>query len=355
MLLDIYKDKRVLITGHTGFKGAWLSQWLNMLGADVQGIALEPNTNPSLYSILNINEQINSNICDIRNSEKLEKLVININPEIIFHLAAQPLVRLSYSEPVSTYEINVIGTLNVLEAARKVDSVKAVVNITTDKCYENIEDDYAYKEGDKLGGHDMYSSSKACSEILTSSYRSSFLQTDDSFLLASVRAGNVIGGGDWAQDRLIPDCIRALAENKPIVIRSPHAVRPWQHVLEPLSGYLRVGELLLSGKKEYADCYNFGPSLNGVLTVKEVVELVIDSWGSGKLDIQEDSKLHEATLLQLDITKAQQKLDWKPKLSAESAIGDTVKWYKEHYNSSSDMVKFTKLQIKEFIETNNEM
>lgn len=345
---ETYKNKRVFVTGHTGFKGSWLALWLKNLGAVVTGYALEPYTNPSIFHAINLDKEIESEIGDILDREKLEKSVSEFKPDIIFHLAAQPLVRLSYIEPVKTYETNVIGTLNVLEAARKCSSVKAFVNITTDKCYENIEQDYAYKEDDKMGGYDMYSSSKGCSEILSASYRNSFLK-DEGFLLATARAGNVIGGGDWSTDRLVPDCIKAINKGEDIVIRSPQAVRPWQHVLEPLSGYLTLGEKLLEGKKEFADGYNFGPEKNSVLTVEDIVKTVIKYYEKGNVIIKPDTKFHEANLLMLDITKAKTKLNWHPKYNAEDAVKKTVLWYKNFY-ANEDMRAFTAKQIKDYME-----
>lgn len=344
----IYKNKKVYITGHTGFKGSWLALWLKMLGAEVKGYALEPYTSPSLYNVLRLEKEVNSQIGNILDKETLNKSISEFKPDIIFHLAAQPLVRLSYIEPVNTYETNVIGTLNVLEAARKCDSVKAFVNITTDKCYENIEKDYAYKEEDKMGGYDMYSSSKGCSEILSASYRNSFLK-DGGFLLATARAGNVIGGGDWSTDRLIPDCIKAINNSEDIIIRSPKAVRPWQHVLEPLSGYLTLGEKLIEGKSEFADGYNFGPEANSVLTVEDIVKKVIKYYEKGKVIIKPDTKFHEANLLMLDITKAITKLDWHPKYNAEEAVKNTVLWYKNFY-AKKDIITFSLTQIKNYME-----
>ncbi len=344
---NTYKGTRVFISGHTGFKGAWLAFWLNILGARVKGYALEPYTNPSLYNILDLENTIESEIGNILNSDKLNKSIRDFQPDIIFHLAAQPLVRQSYIDPVNTYETNVIGTLNVLEAARKCKSIKAFVNITTDKCYENIEKDYAYKETDKMGGYDMYSSSKACSEILSASYRNSFLK-ENGFLLATVRAGNVIGGGDWSNDRLVPDCIKAITTDKEIIIRSPKSVRPWQHVLEPLSGYLALGEQLLNGNKEFAQGYNFGPENTSVLTVEDIVKLVIKYYGQGNVVIKPDTNFHEACLLMLDITKAKTELNWHPKYNAEQAIEKTISWYKNYY-SNTDMKIFTSKQIEEYM------
>ena len=346
--LNTYKNKKVFITGHTGFKGSWLALWLTLLGAKVKGYALEPYTDPSNFIAINLDSKVESEIGDILDREKLNKSISDFKPDIIFHLAAQPLVRLSYLEPIKTYETNVIGTLNTLEAARKCSSVKAFVNITTDKCYENIEKNYAYKENDKMGGYDMYSSSKGCSEILSASYRNSFLK-DEGFLLATARAGNVIGGGDWSTDRLIPDCIKAINKNEDIIIRSPQAIRPWQHVLEPLSGYLTLGEKLLEGKQEFADGFNFGPESNSILTVKDIVKKIINYYGKGNVIIHPDTKFHEANLLMLDITKAKTKLDWHPKYNANEAIEKTVLWYKNFY-ANKNMQEYSTGQIKEYMD-----
>lgn len=347
--LNTYKNKKVFITGHTGFKGSWLALWLTLLGAKVKGYALEPYTDPSNFIAINLDSKVESEIGDILDREKLNKSISDFKPDIIFHLAAQPLVRFSYLEPIKTYETNVIGTLNTLEAARKCSSVKAFVNITTDKCYENIEKNYAYKENDKMGGYDMYSSSKGCSEILSASYRNSFLK-DEGFLLATARAGNVIGGGDWSTDRLVPDCIKAINKNEDIIIRSPQAIRPWQHVLEPLSGYLTLGEKLLEGKQEFADGFNFGPESNSVLTVKDIVKKIINYYGKGNVIIHPDTKFHEANLLMLDITKAKTKLDWHPKYNANEAIEKTVLWYKNFYTEEKNILNFTINQINEYME-----
>lgn len=345
MFDNIYKGKRVFLTGHTGFKGSWLHLWLKLLGANVLGYSLKPNTTPSLHNILNAEKCIEGDILD---SEFLEKSMQEFKPEIVFHLAAQPLVRLSYSEPVLTYKTNVLGTLNVLEAARKCSSVKAFVNITTDKCYENLETERGYVESDAMGGYDMYSSSKGCVEIMSASYRRSFLQKDG-FLLACARAGNVIGGGDWACDRLVPDCIKALNENKKIEIRNPIAVRPWQHVLEPLSGYLLLGEKLLTKGTKYAEGFNFGPNEDSVLKVSEVAEEVVKIYGKGEVIVNKKDDLHEAGLLMLNIDKAKEVLGWKPKYTAKEAIQKTVEWYKKFYEGE-DMLSFTKKQIEEYSE-----
>lgn len=344
-MFKFYKNKKVLLTGASGFKGSWLSLWLKSLGAEVLGYSLEPNTNPSMFEELKIAEEIQNVFGDIRDRKTLEKTFNEFQPEIVFHLAAQPLVRLSYSEPVNTYETNVIGTLNVLEAARKCGSVKAFVNVTTDKCYENKEVERGYTEDEPMGGYDMYSSSKGCVEIMSSSYRRSFLQ--NGYLMATARAGNVIGGGDWAEDRLIPDCVRAINENKKIEIRNPIAVRPWQHVLEPLSGYLLLGQKLLEECSELADGFNLGPNEESVLTVADVANRVVKFYGKGEVVVGEKSDLHEAGLLMLNVEKAKKVLGWTPSYTADEAIQKTVEWYKKFYNGE-DMLDFTLKQIKEY-------
>lgn len=349
MFNNIYKNKKVLVTGSTGFKGSWLTLWLQSLGADVLGYALLPDTEPSMYTELGLKHRINTIFANILDRDKLKKTFNDFSPDIVFHLAAQPLVLRSYDEPVLTYETNVIGTLNVLMAARQCDSVKAFVNVTTDKCYENKEVTTGYKEDAPMGGYDMYSSSKGCSEILSSSFRRSFLEDEKSFALATARAGNVIGGGDWARDRLIPDCIKAINNSIPIEIRNPAAVRPWQHVLEPLSGYLLLGQKLLEYGKLYAQAYNFGPIELSVLTVAEVAQKVVDNYGKGKVIVGEKKTFHEAGLLMLDITKAKEELGWTPALSADKAIKNTVDWYKKYYNKEN-MYDYTMQQIKEYEE-----
>lgn len=351
MLFDAcYKNKKVLVTGHTGFKGAWLCAWLSMLGAKIYGYAL-PMETKTLYDVCPIKDLLADEcLGDIRDRETLNSFFAKNEPEIVFHLAAQPLVRLSYTEPVLTYETNVIGTLNVLEAARQSGSVKAFVNITTDKCYENKEKNEGYKEDEPMGGYDMYSSSKGCAELLTASYRRSFLENAKPFALASVRAGNVIGGGDWAKDRLLPDCIKAFQKNEVVFIRSPKAVRPWQHVLEPLAGYLRLGQLLLSNPLPYVQGYNFGPEENSVLTVAEVAKLTAKYWGSGTVKVGNADGLHEATLLQLNNQKAKDELGVYPVYSAYQAVEKSVDWYKAYYENSQNMLAVTFSQIQEFME-----
>ncbi len=348
MWRDSYKGKRVLVTGHTGFKGGWLTLWLKALGAEVCGYSLAPNTTPSLFQAIQIRQEISHHEGNILDSTHLNRVFTEFQPEIIFHLAAQPLVRLSYLEPVLTYETNVIGTLKVLEAARRCKSVKAFVNITSDKCYENKEVSQGYKEGDPMGGYDMYSSSKGCVEILSSSYRRSFLQEPGSFSLATARAGNVIGGGDWATDRLIPDCVRSIEKGQEIVIRSPQATRPWQHVLEPLSGYLLLGYLLYTKGKKYAEEFNLGPCTDSVLTVEEVTNLVIQNYGKGTVRISHKDSLHEANLLMLDITKAKETLGWQPTYTVKDAIKKTIEWYQKFYEGKTDMRAFSLQQINDY-------
>lgn len=345
-----YKNLKVLVTGHTGFKGSWLTLWLKNLGANVIGYSLPPSTEPAMFNELDLQKCCVNIFGDIRNALQLKEVFQLYQPDIIFHLAAQPLVRLSYFDPVQTYETNVIGTLNILEAAKNCPSVKAFVNVTTDKCYENKEANYAYREDDKLGGYDMYSSSKACSEILTASYRNSFLrdaQGAKHFLLASARAGNVIGGGDWAMNRLVPDCIKAINENKPIQIRSPHAIRPWQYVLDALCGYLTLGEKLLTSEDRVAQSFNFGPNVNDVLTVIEVAQTIVQNCGKGEIQVGKNDNLHESNLLMLDIQKAKTDLGWQPVYNLEDTIKSTVEWYKEFY-AKKDLLDFTVSQINEY-------
>ena len=338
----IYKNRRVLVTGHTGFKGSWLVYWLKQMGADVIGYALEVPTKPSHIELLDLD--IVSVIGDIRDQEKLDRIFKIYQPEIVFHLAAQPLVRLSYEDPIETYGINVMGTLYVYEACRKVN-VKAIVNITSDKCYENREWVWGYRENDPMGGYDPYSSSKGCAELLTSSYRNSYFNLKDYIkkhhtLLASCRAGNVIGGGDWAKDRLITDIMVAVSKREKVQIRNPQATRPWQHVLEPLSGYLQIGQKLLEGKKEFAEGWNFGPSDEGAITVEEVVKHIRQYWEKIDYELNSDSQQpHEANLLKLDCSKAHIKLRWKDVWDGQKTFEITTSWYKAFYEQKKVLTK----------------
>lgn len=357
-VFEVYKNKTVLITGHTGFKGAWLALWLKKLGTNVIGYALKPNTEPNLYTELKLEDQIISIYGDVRNEKNLKAVFDKYQPEIVFHLAAQPLVRLSYAEPKLTYETNIMGTINLFEAVRATKSVKVVLNVTSDKCYENREQQQGYAETDAMGGYDPYSSSKGCSELVTAAYRNSYFHPEDynkthGVLLASARAGNVIGGGDWSEDRLIPDCIKSLSQNKEIIIRSPYSIRPWQHVLEPLSGYLYLaGKMWLEGPV-YAEGWNFGPVNDGILEVEKVVQKALQIYGAGSYKVISSGDLHEAKLLRLDITKSHEKLGWVPTYNIDQAIEKTVLWYKKFYEKETNMLDFSKSQIDEYIKVSS--
>lgn len=329
-LAGFYRGKKVLVTGHTGFKGAWLSLWLTEIGAEVMGYALEPNTDPSLFQVLKLDRNTRHVIGDIRDHNHLLDAVSIFKPEIVFHLAAQPIVRLSYQQPLSTFATNVMGTVHLLETIRQLDSVRAVVNVTSDKCYENTNQLWSYRESDPMGGYDPYSASKGCSELVTSAYRRSFFQ-HTTIALASARAGNVIGGGDWAADRLIPDIVRSLSEGREIVIRHPYATRPWQHVLEALSGYLLLGFRLYEEGQSFAQAWNFGPRDNEALAVEMIVKKAIDIWGSGQYKVENRDQPYEATQLKLDMTKAAVLLNWQPRLSVEEALTCTLQWYAAFY------------------------
>ncbi|MBK0381134.1 CDP-glucose 4,6-dehydratase [Mucilaginibacter segetis] len=353
-LKNIYQGKKVFLTGHTGFKGSWLLKILNLTGAIVRGYSLIPETEPNLYSLINGNELCDSIIGDLRNREDLKRAVVDFQPDFIFHLAAQPLVRLSYEIPSETFEINAIGTANILDALKLLNKPVSVVLITTDKVYHNNEWDHPYRESDQLGGYDPYSASKGCAEIIIDSYRNSFFNNktyhQHQKAIAVGRAGNVIGGGDWAKDRLIPDIVRALSKNQRIEIRNPRSVRPWQHVLEPLSGYLELGAKLATHPLKYSQAYNFGPDLNDALAVSDMVNMAIDCWGGGDYYFNKDvNQLHEAGLLKLDISKAKAQLNWIPKMDASQAVKNTINWYKHFYNNG-DVVDYTTMQILNFFD-----
>ncbi|MBW9147780.1 CDP-glucose 4,6-dehydratase [Clostridium sp. CM028] len=339
MLKDLennYKNKNVLITGHTGFKGSWLAIWLKKLGANVIGYALDPVSVKSNFVLSEISNDIVDIRGDIRDSKHLNEVFMTYEPEIVFHLAAQPLVRYSYENPKETYEVNFMGTVNVLEAVRASKETKALVIITSDKCYENSEWMYSYREIDPMGGYDPYSSSKGCVELLVSSYRNSFFNTAEyknhEKIIVTARAGNVIGGGDWAIDRIIPDCIRALENDEEILLRNPGAVRPWQHVLEPLYGYLLLGTKILKKDVEFSGAWNFGPEAQNVITVQEVVRRLVKEWGNGswKSLILKGDSFHEASLLSLDISKARFCLNFKPRWGIDETIEKTVEWYRQY-------------------------
>ncbi len=352
-LKDFYRGKRVLVTGHTGFKGGWLAIWLKLMGAEVVGFALNPETDPNLFSAANVADGIVSILGDVRDLECVRRTFLQQTPDMVIHNAAQALVRRSYREPVETYATNVMGTVHVLEAVRATPSVRAVVVVTSDKCYENRESSRGYEEGDAMGGHDPYSSSKGAAELVTAAYRRSFFGSDDSPAIASARAGNVIGGGDWAEDRLIPDIVRGISSSTPIKIRCPEAIRPWQHVLEPLAGYLRLGQKLYEDRHAYAEAWNFGPSSDGSITAGALATQVCAMWGKGDLRIEPDAKhLHEATYLSLNSAKSAQRLNWSLKLSLEQALWWTVDWYRTFYEDTLLSARaMTERQIRTYMQS----
>lgn len=343
----VYKNKRVLVTGHTGFKGSWLSLWLLEMGAEVHGIALEPKTPHDNFVITGLQDKIHHNICDIKNQQELLKRFQAIQPEIVFHLAAQPLVKQSYDDPVDTFATNLMGTVHVLDAIRRTPSVKTAVMITSDKCYKNVEWEWGYRETDELGGIDPYGASKGCAEIAIQSYRESFFNTENSPIVASTRAGNVIGGGDWSDKRIVPDIIRALMSGQPVELRSPQATRPWQFVLEPLSGYLWLGARMHMGA-DLTNGWNFGPEYETIVPVQTLTSKMIDVWGSGSLeDVSGQHHFHEATLLSLDISKARHHLKWKPTLNLDETVAFTVEWYKA-FTEDKDMFQFGVKQVTDY-------
>lgn len=331
--LDFYKNKKIFITGHTGFKGSWLCLFLKILGANITGYSLAPGNNcENLFELAKIGKKMDSYIADIRDYEKLKKVLQNSKPDIVFHLAAQPLVRDSYNRPLYNYETNVMGTVNLFEASKRLDSLGAFVNITTDKCYENKEWFWPYRENDSLGGHDPYSASKACSEIVTNSYRKSFFE-GLSVGVASARAGNVIGGGDFSIDRIIPDVIRSIKLDQKVVLRNPKAIRPWQHVLDVLSGYLLLGKSLYSNPKKFSESFNFSPFESRDVTVEELTKHFIYSVGKGSYKIgTTEINLHESKMLKLDSNKAHSKLGWSPKFKISEAVSKTAFWYKCYFD-----------------------
>ena len=350
MFCNIYKGKKVFITGNTGFKGSWLALWLLSQGANVVGYSKDIPTHPSHYKILDLDyETISSDVLDL---EKLRESIRSFNPDIVFHLAAQSIVRKSYLNPVETFETNVIGTANVFEACRSIESVRAIVNVTSDKCYENREWTWGYRENDRVGGHDPYSASKGCSELVTTCYQRSFFPPEEYMkthqtLVASVRAGNVVGGGDWAEDRLVPDIMRASSQNTKVQIRNPHAIRPWQHVLEPLSGYLLLGQLLLEGVKDLSGAWNFGPADDGHRDVLSVIKELQKHWPKIDYRIKADERdLHEATLLWLDCSKSHAKLKWRPVWDSHAALAKTAHWYMAYYESE---LVLSEKQLAEYI------
>jgi CDP-glucose 4,6-dehydratase len=350
----IYQNKRVLITGHTGFKGSWLALWLHKLGAKITGLALSPNTVPSHFNLIRLQDLIAHVEGDIRDGETVRKTFEQANPEIVFHLAAQAIVRDSYDDPKTTFDINLGGTVNIMEAVRSCPSVKAVVVVTSDKCYENKEWVWGYRENDPIGGHDPYSASKGATEIICAAYLRSYFDKNGRgphIGFATARAGNVIGGGDWAKDRIIPDCVRSLSKGEPIIVRNPNATRPWQHVLDPLSGYLLLAKQLLEDPEHFSGPWNFGPVENGQIKVIELVEKFIKEWGSGQIETPplKVNTPHEAHILRLCIDRAVHELSWKPRLDNGDAIDFTVDWYKSWHKGENDLQQLSFKQIHDYM------
>lgn len=354
MFGNIYKGKKVLVTGNTGFKGSWLTLWLKELGADVYGLSISVPTKPSLFEVAGLQKEIRHQVIDVRDNGKTVACIERIQPDFIFHMAAQPIVGTSYSDPVGTIATNAMGTVNVLEGVRLLKNNCCVVLITSDKCYENVEWIYGYRETDRLGGKDIYSASKAAAEILIHSYFHSFIKHLPNIRLASVRAGNVIGGGDWAEKRLVPDCIKAWVQGKPVVIRNPDSTRPWQHVLEPLSGYLTTGQHLEKNISLNGESFNFGPAADQIFSVKQMLEAIGGNWTFAKkhdlYEVERVPGFHEAGLLKLNCDKAHTFLDWKPVLDFSQTADMTASWYGAHYGTEKDMAAFTRKQIASYVD-----
>lgn len=332
-VVSLWQGRRVFLTGHTGFKGSWLALWLTRMGARVCGYALDPCTEPNMFSLAGVTTRVEDIRGDVRDYSALQSAMMRFAPEVVFHLAAQPIVRQGYADPIGTYSTNVMGTVHVLEAVRRTATVRAVVCITTDKCYQNQDWVWAYRETDPLGGYDPYASSKACTEIISAAYRSSFFSIPDPshrpVVLATARAGNVIGGGDWSEDRLIPDLIRGFCSGKPVLIRRPSAIRPWQHVLEPLRGYLMIAEKLLTGERRLASSYNFGPAEDEIWPVERIATKLVEKWGEGASWTRDSApSAHEDHMLRLDASKARMELGWRPRLGIEAALDWTMEWYR---------------------------
>jgi len=345
-----WQGKRVFLTGHTGFKGSWLSLWLQSMGAEVQGFALAPPTDPTLFMVADVGAGMSSCIGDIRDLDTIVRQMASFRPEVVIHMAAQPLVRMSYHDPVATYATNVMGTVHVLEAARQAGSVRVIVNVTTDKCYENREWVWGYREDEPMGGHDPYSNSKGCSELVTLAYRRSYFARSD-IAVASGRAGNVIGGGDWALDRLVPDTLRAFERGRPVSIRNPHATRPWQHVLEPLSGYLTLTERLWAHGQAFAEGWNFGPREDDARPVRWIVEQLAAQWGGDATwQLDDDEHVHEANYLKLDIAKAKCRLGWTPRWPLATALERITHWHKSWLNKQN-MQQICLAQIAEYTDS----
>lgn len=352
-LTETYKDKTVLITGHTGFKGGWLALWLESLGAEVIGYSLRPPTVPSFFEATGLTDKIVDIHGDILDRNKFFRIMKKYHPDFVFHLAAQALVRQSYNEPAETFSTNIMGTINVLESIRLSKNPTTCVCVTSDKCYENREWVYSYRENDPLGGHDPYSASKGAAELVIASYRRSFFnpkESDPVVSISSTRAGNVIGGGDWGEDRIVPDCIRALIKGSPVLIRNPHSIRPWQFVLEPLYGYLLLAQKMHQSPGKYEDAWNFGPFRTNVLDVQTLTEKFLKDWGGGTLEISSDEAgaPHEATYLSLDVSKAITRLGWKPVYDIDNGLRKTVEWYRRFYTRSTDLTDFSRSQINDY-------
>lgn len=343
-----WKGKKVFITGHTGFKGSWLTLWLQDMGAVVKGYALEPNTNPNLFTLAKVSQNMDSEIGNITDLNHISQSMKEFNPEVLIHMAAQPLVRLSYQEPVLTYATNVMGTVNILEAARKCTNLKAIVSVTTDKCYENKEWPWGYRENEAMGGHDPYSSSKGCAELVTTAYRKSFFNSTNSASLASARAGNVIGGGDWSNDRLIPDILKAFEKNEPVIVRNPMSTRPWQHVLEPLSGYLVLAQHLYEDGNNVAEGWNFGPKDEDCKPVSWILDRMVNNWGNGaSWELDKNNNPHEAGYLKLDCSKAAMRLNWYPKWNLEHTLESIINWH-QHYIAQKNIQEQCLLEIAKY-------
>jgi CDP-glucose 4,6-dehydratase len=346
---SFWKGKKVYLTGHTGFKGSWMSLWLQSMGAIVKGYSLEPNTTPNLFTVANVGTAMDSEIGDIRDLNQISKSMSNFNPDILIHMAAQPLVRLSYLEPVDTYTTNVIGTVNVLEAARNCLNLKAIVSVTTDKCYENKEWDWGYRESEPMGGHDPYSSSKGCAELVISAYRRSFFSESNTASLASARAGNVIGGGDWSDDRLIPDILRSFEKSKPVIVRNPLSTRPWQHVLEPISGYMVLAENLFENSSDFSGGWNFGPKVDDCKSVNWILDKMVEKWGKGaSWEFDNNNNSHEAGYLKLDCSKAASKLNWYPKWNLDFTLDSIINWNQD-FLSGKNMQERCLVEISKYM------
>ncbi|MCJ2163211.1 MULTISPECIES: CDP-glucose 4,6-dehydratase [unclassified Pseudodesulfovibrio] len=348
MFGNTFHGKRVFLTGHTGFKGSWLTLWLNLLGAEVKGFSLEPPSTPSMFELLDMDRDFRGIKGDIRDLKELKAAMHDARPELVVHMAAQPLVRRSYREPVETFTTNVLGTVNVLEAVRSTPTVRGVINVTSDKCYENREQGHAFRETDPMGGNDPYSASKGCAELAAHSWNASFFEAKD-VILASVRAGNVIGGGDFGEDRLLPDMVRAFSLGEPVSIRSPKAIRPWQHVLEPLSGYLTLARAILNGDRKATGGWNFGPSGSDTLTVGEIADRFAGLWpGTARIQADADDHPHEAQVLHLDCAKVRERFDWLPRTDVTTALKWTSEWYAAWSTDPTVLMDLTRAQIRQY-------